>query len=229
MDPKKLFIDERLRGVCGYCGSAPNSRDHVPSRVLLDEPFPQNLPVIEACKNCNEGFSQDEEYLACLIECVICGTTEPNSLKREKIQRILNEHPLLAAKIRESQTTDENGNLMWASEPSRIKNVILKLARGHLAHGLHVFHFEEPEYLAITPIINMAEDELIEFENIPKNVFFPEVGSRAFEAMCKDLSTNWHDWREVQAGRYRYRIEQGVDGDKVKIVLSEYLASTVIW
>ena len=74
MDPRKLFVDERLTGKCIYCGRNPETRDHVPSRVLLDKPFPDNLPVVDACRTCNEDFSQDEEYLACLIECAICGT-----------------------------------------------------------------------------------------------------------------------------------------------------------
>jgi hypothetical protein len=59
MDPKKLFIDERLKGICAYCGARPESRDHVPSRVLLDKPYPENLPVVEACFKCNGEFSAD--------------------------------------------------------------------------------------------------------------------------------------------------------------------------
>ncbi len=64
MDPKKLFIDERLKGNCAYCGAVADSRDHIPSRVLLDEPYPENIPVAESCTKCNGGFSSDEEYLA---------------------------------------------------------------------------------------------------------------------------------------------------------------------
>jgi hypothetical protein len=42
MDPRHLFIDERLTGRCVYCGGRPNTRDHCPSKVLLDEAFPAN-------------------------------------------------------------------------------------------------------------------------------------------------------------------------------------------
>jgi hypothetical protein len=143
MDPRQLFFDERLRGICSYCGTTPNTRDHVPSRVLLDEPYPTNLPVVEACKSCTEKFSQDEEYIACFIECVICGTAEPNYVKREKVRRILLERPFLATRIRESCSKDSNGNLVWAVDISRIENVILKLARGHLAFELNI-HCQAP-------------------------------------------------------------------------------------
>jgi hypothetical protein len=61
------FSDLRLDAQCAYCGSFPESRDHVPSKILLDEPFPYNLPVVPSCNNCNNGFSKDETYFACAI------------------------------------------------------------------------------------------------------------------------------------------------------------------
>jgi hypothetical protein len=71
MDPKKLFADERFNGVCVHCGSEPSSRDHVPSKVFLDQPFSDDLPVVPACEACNNRMSIDEVYVACLVECVI--------------------------------------------------------------------------------------------------------------------------------------------------------------
>lgn len=230
MDPRKLFVDERLTGLCGFCGGDPDTRDHIPSRVLLDEPFPPNLPVVEACGTCNGGFSQDEEYVSCLIECVICGTTEPDTLERQKVRRILKERPSLMAKIRESRIEDADGNILWRADTDRVRNVVLKLARGHLAYELNVFHFEAPCVLEYMPLMMMTEEELIAFESLPEdgNVLFPEIGSRAFISMWKS-DKEWNDWREVQPGRYRYRIEQSCGGDRVQFVISEYLACTVIW
>ena len=87
----RTFSDERLDEFCSYCGKKPETRDHVPSKVLLDKPFPENLPIVPACKKCNEDLSLDEEYFSCLIECILCGTTEIDKLKREKIKKILSE------------------------------------------------------------------------------------------------------------------------------------------
>jgi len=89
MDPRHLFIDERLTGRCVYCGGQPDTRDHCPSKVLLDEPFPANLGVVEACAECNDSFSSHEQYLACLIEAVICESAEPDDVNRINIKRIL--------------------------------------------------------------------------------------------------------------------------------------------
>ena len=85
MEQIKPFSDSRLEGYCAYCGDITNTRDHVPSKILLDEPYPENLPVVPACSKCNQGFSLDEEYLACLIECIIVGSTKPRDVKRDKM------------------------------------------------------------------------------------------------------------------------------------------------
>ena len=61
------------------------TKDHVPSKILLDEPYPEHLPVVPACQICNRGFSSDEAYVACLIESAKWGTTEIDQIKREKI------------------------------------------------------------------------------------------------------------------------------------------------
>lgn len=131
MDPRKLFADARLTGRCVYCGGEPSTRDHVPSRVLLDEPFPPDLPIVQACEACNNGFSTNEQYLACLLECVLCGTVDPALVCRDKIKRVLSENAPLALRIAASCRADEASNLLWEAEVDRVRNVILKLARGH--------------------------------------------------------------------------------------------------
>lgn len=99
MDQIRDLADDRLSRGCAYCGSAPNTRDHVPSKVFLDEPFPTELPVVGACKKCNNGFSQDEEYVACIVECALLGTADPGLHRREKISKILQRSPALQAKL----------------------------------------------------------------------------------------------------------------------------------
>lgn len=41
MDPRHLPVDSRLVGGCVFCGGEPGTRDHVPSKVLLDDPLPK--------------------------------------------------------------------------------------------------------------------------------------------------------------------------------------------
>ena len=74
-------------------------REHAASRVLLDDPLPDDLPLVGSCHRCNSGFSRDEEYLACLIDCVISGSTDPDKVKRPKVRASLLHSPSLAARI----------------------------------------------------------------------------------------------------------------------------------
>ena len=230
MDPKQLFIDERFKGICAYCGAGANCRDHIPSRVLLDDPYPANLPVAESCSQCNSGFSTDEEYLSCLIECVIHGTTEPNDRFRPKVAKILKARPSIATRIETGKTLDHNNDPVWQPEWSRVREVILKLARGHMSYELGLQHTEEPLIVDIMPAPCMSEDEIEQFNSLNEETGFlyPELGSRAFINLLSGKPTAYGQWHVVQENRYRYAIGQS-SGDWVKFVLSEYLACRVVW
>jgi len=230
MDPRKLYADERFTGLCVYCGREPSTRDHVPSRVLLDEPFPADLPVVSACEACNNSFSLDEPYLACLVECVITGSVDPNSARREKVKRILTEKPALASLIAASRREDESGNVLWEPDVARVRNVVLKLARGHAAYECSEPQTGEPECLSFIPLCAMSAEQLRSFETPPVEHVWPELGSRAFlRAVVGNSEVALDDgWQVVQQGRYRYLVSHSGQ-TAVRLVLSEYLACEVVW
>jgi hypothetical protein len=230
MDPKKLFLDDRFRGVCSYCGAVADSRDHVPSRILLDEPYPDNLPVAESCVRCNKGFSLSEEYLACFIECVIQGTTTPDDNFRPKVVETLKARPSIRQRIENCKRVDGNNQTHWVPEAERVEEIVLKLARGHIAYELGLQHIEEPEAVEITPIPCMSEDQLRLFFSLENEVgsLYPEIGSRAFINVLSGKPTAYDQWHVVQRNRYQYVVGQSC-GDWVKIVLSNYLACRVAW
>src|ERR1700722_12574168 len=118
----RTYSDQRLDYVCTFCGALPDTKDHVPSRIFLDDPFPENLPVIPCCSKCNQGFSLDEEYIACLIECAIHGTTSVKDLHREKVKKILSKKELLRGRIT-SAIVEQDGNKLFIIEEDRVKNV----------------------------------------------------------------------------------------------------------
>ena len=103
MDQLRDFADSRLLSGCIYCGGPAETRDHVPSRCLLERPYPENLPVVASCARCNQGFSKDEEYLVCLIESALCGSTDPDKIKRPTVANILRNSPTLRARIESAQ------------------------------------------------------------------------------------------------------------------------------
>lgn len=242
MDARHLFMDHRLRGVCAYCGGQPDTRDHVPSKALLDEPYPPQLPVVDACKDCNTGFSLDEQYLSCFLECVIRGTVEPSGLQRTNVKRILTENPALQERIRSShalqpriplsQEFDELADSVWKPETDRVHKVVEKLARGHAAYELYP-RLEEPIQLAFLPLPMLSDQQRAALEDIASGqpAPWPELGSRAFlraSGKQPDRFERVGDWIIVQPGRYRYAvIETG--GVLVRMILSEYLACLVAW
>jgi hypothetical protein len=230
MDPRHLFVDERLTGSCVFCAGVPDTRDHCPSKVLLDDPLPPNLPVVAACRRCNNSFSEDEQYLACAIDAVLCGSVQQGDMHRSKVKSILDASPALATRIRNSRRFDDSGNAVWEVETERVRNVIVKLARGHVAYELSLPHVEEPDEVAYVPFVSMGEVERAAYESpITSDVqIWPEIGSRAFLRAANWPSELLTGWQVVQEGRYRYFVGQTC-GDFVQIVLSEYLACRVVW
>jgi len=132
MEQLRSYADDRLINGCIYCGGPEETRDHIPSRIFLDSPLPENLPVVGACWSCNNGFSRDEEYVACLIEAVIAGSTDPEHMRRPRVANVFRRAPALRARIERAKSS-QNGRVQFGVEPNRVRNVLLKLARGHAA------------------------------------------------------------------------------------------------
>ncbi len=220
------YGDERNKGWCVFCGGPMETRDHAPSRVFLDEPYPENLPVVASCHACNNSFSLDEEYLACLIECARTGSVEQASSARPKIAKTFARKPPLASRLAAAcvETAD---TIIWKPEEPRVRRVILKLARAHIAYEQNEPQLDDPACVSIIPLCVMTEDAREDFEASPDAGLWPEVGSRAMHRILVGAEGEY-PWIEVQPGRYRYLVASG-PGLIVRIVIAEYLAAEVTW
>lgn len=252
MDPRHQAVDERLvEGGCVYCGCAfvdarelerlrvegpedqldeaanrQRTRDHVPSRALLDEPFPPNLPVVECCHACNNGFSLDEQYLVCLLECVVSGGTEPDLFERTRVARILRESAALRERITATRREGVTGPA-WEMDRQRVQKVVMKLARGHVAFEEYP-RLSEPASVNFVPLLLMSPETRCRFESgYDGSPLLPEVGSRALGRIAQDASGSV--WVDVQPGRYRYALTADSTGVSVRLVIREYLACSVSW
>jgi hypothetical protein len=241
VDQLKDLADHRLLQGCIYCGGAAETKDHVPSRILLDQPFPENVHVVPACRSCNNGFSRDEEYLACLIECAIAGSTNPDSILRPRVASILKRKPALRSRI-EAAKRVVDGKTVFFAEEARFQNVLLKLARGHAAFDLSSTVRREPTLLMWWPMSMMSEKQRDSFDAAHVTELLGEIGSRGMQRMqitqlllqspsgelaALDLVIN--DWVDVQEGRYRYLAVDDTSGVRIKIVIAEFLACEVHW
>ena len=118
--------------VCCYCGDFADTVDHVPSKVFLDKPYPDNLPVVPCCRKCNEQFSLDEEYVVVLFECVRLQTFIPKRFQREKIRKIVEHNPAILQTVKETVHPLLDGHISIDPENGRLKKVLTKLIAGHL-------------------------------------------------------------------------------------------------
>ncbi len=200
----------------------------MPSRILLDDPFPENLPKVASCRACNQGFSLDEEYVACLLDCTLAGTVD-GVLQRPKVRRILSKKPALAARLR-TALVRRGDDTTFTVEHERVKNVVLKLARGHALFELSEVFRDDPDSVGIVPLSTLSLGERERFEEPPSGIrAWPEVGSRAMQravivTMGHESGVIYPEWISVQPGRYRYLAFEST----VRIVLSEYLACEVV-
>ena len=221
--------DDRNKGWCVFCGGPNETSDHTPSRVLLDEPYPDNLGTSPACLSCNNGFSADEAYLACLLECVAARSAVPAAFERQKIARMVEGNSGLAARLVGARQETEAG-VTFDVDHDRIRNVVIKLARGHAAYELNEPQLDEPLDVIIKPLMLMDEAARERFERDDQEfALWPEVGSRAMNRLLVAGADVFDEgWLVVQEGRYRYRTSQD-DGLTVRFVIRDYLACEVRW
>jgi len=226
VDPSQLFQDERLVQFCAYCGAPPVTRDHVPGRVFLEKPYPDNLAVVQACKRCNNEISNDEEFVASLIACLVVGTATPGDQPREGIRRTLAKKPQLVKTLEVllSEGLDE-------VTTERVRKTVTQYARGHVAFECGELRVSEPTLSLLFLLDSLPNEERAMFESIKPMELYPEIGSRKFIQHFGGRAIPFDEfegWYIVQSGSYRYAVELGREYT-VKIVLGECLGAVVSW
>jgi hypothetical protein len=148
---------------CVYCPQEATTRDHVIPRCLLERPYPPNLPTVPSCKQCNEGFSGDEEYfLAVMAQTGF----EPSLMSKVGeggvVDRMLTRSAGLDAHFVESSHVAEDGRVFIVPDETRIANVARKVAFGLFCHRytpdvLPDLH----DFLALKPVHNLDNSNFI--------------------------------------------------------------------
>lgn len=221
--------DSRNKGFCAHCGGPEETRDHNPSKIFLDAPLPENLPVASSCQACNASFSDDEEYVACLLECVISGNVDPARFERHSVSRTLAGNRRLQRELA-GACREVEGEIWWDPDGARLRRIAIKLARGLVDFELNEPQLHEPETVWSMPLMLMSQWDRRAFENDESDfALWPELGSRAFHRVLMGPEDSWvNGWIVVQPNRFRYRVSQA-GGTRVRMVLREYLALDIIW
>jgi len=228
-DDRVLFFTEKRKdkeSLCIYCQEPANTREHVPSKIFLDEPYPDYLSVVPACMNCNNSFSMDEAYVACLVD-YLKGLTF-NSGLRGKIQNHFDAHPQLFQRLKNATKKNEN-NFEFIFEDDRIKRILLKLAVGHLAYECNEIMNDEPIHLNYAILPHLDDQSIESFNSNYAIDLFPEVGSPLFQTIIELPSgSKCYPWFIIQDNQYRFMVGCG-DSYAVRLVISEYLFAEIIW
>lgn len=235
------FADNRLIQGCIYCGGPADTRDHVPSKCLLERPYPTNLTVVGCCVSCNQDFSKDEEYFVCLIESILCGSTDPQKIGRPSVARIMQNSPALRKRIEASQT-EVNGQIAFVPEVERVQNVMLKLARGHASFELSQPCRTEPDHFWCGDFLSLPEEIREAFDSVHFQQVFGEVGSRNMQRLLvtqmtvqsdngeeQNVSILINDWIDVQDDQYRFITIDDMGMLVIRIIIAEYFACEVAW
>lgn len=92
---------------------------------------------------------------------------------------------------------------------------------------LNEAQISEPAHIWATPLQNLTDAQINEFEQIPDNGAWPEVGSRMMTRVLTGQDLH-NGWVVVQPGTYRYSVaQQGLM--LVRSIIDEYLATEVYW
>lgn len=130
---RKTFITP-----CLFCGKIAETKDHIPSKNLLEKPYPNNLLTIPSCDKCNKSFSLDEEYfLNVLVEISDNPTLQAKKNFGCNVHKARERSKGLKKRIEDSLIKGEDGKIYFQSETNRIKKVIEKNALGLYFHKYH--------------------------------------------------------------------------------------------
>ena len=202
--------NKRFDSICIYCrANVANSREHLPSRVFLDTPYPEQYSIVPACEKCNGGFSADEVYVSSFIDKLRSTLSNNEFLLRENTIATIN-HDKELAKILNEQIRTENGRILVNYVPESFSKILIKLAKGHLCQ-------EQDRFIKSDCLVecnfkfkpDLSEDEIYHFEELPLADKASECGSDFTHGLLivEDIgfpSQIFVPWNQVQDGNYRY-------------------------
>jgi hypothetical protein len=171
---------------CLYCGEKATTLEHVPSKSLLEKPFPNNLFTFPACEKCNKSFSLDEEYFLNVLTVLSQSETLVNrTLPGGSIYKSRQRSNKLHNRLLNSLVQGEDGRTYFKPEVERLKKIIEKYAFGlyYLKYGkkadlslfncvgFHPYHSEETRPSEIILLTHSERFKPKKWFHIQNNVF----------------------------------------------------------
>lgn len=187
--------------------------------MFIDNPIPEEWNIAPSCKECNNSFSQDEQFVACVIEYLRSFVYYNGIIQRKMIQKTFEKRPQILQKI-QSLCKIDKFNLTISSEVfDDIEKVALKVAKGHLIYECNQFLSDDVE-ISIMFKSQMDDEVIRKFNSALQCSVLPEIGSRGSNQICFVNNMLITTWKVIDEKNYRYLISN--DGI-VRIVIREFL------
>lgn len=221
--------DKSAKNGCVYCGKPANTREHIPSKAFLSEPYPEDLATIPACFDCNNGFSEDEKYVSCFLDILKEAVYQDYTRRGETARRLEKDKKLKS--LLDAQIKKYDERVTYTLDENRLCRILVKLAKGHAGFEMDHISFEDADIkVRYSFVFNMSESAVDAFEEIPQTEIAPEVGSRGCITpfVVQNVETGevagFMLWNDIQENQYRYQVSYNeVGGICVKIVIYEML------
>lgn len=225
---------------CIYCGSKASSREHSPSKVFLNLPYPDNLPTLPACRKCNNSYSDDELYSEVFLDSLKCFSGYEDNISEENQSRIYKNMAFYdAQKFYYNYVQD-----ISVSVPEQLVGILKKLSFCHVVYELcEGYNYGDQNTIEIIEFVcrfrfQMKNEQIEEFKmpiNIDESVI-PELGSRIYENIRiiepllkpigggADLKMNLVllFWTVIQENNYEYIVWIDKDFINVKIAIHDF-------
>ncbi|MGD6940973.1 hypothetical protein ACQCT6_02900 [Cytobacillus gottheilii] len=222
---------------CIYCGEAANTREHIPSKVFLEKPYPSNLYIVPACIDCNNSFSADELFLSIFISWKKHKYTMNKHNVDIDLSEKLKKHNETLKKIIRLLILDKNEEVK-----QKVEKILYKLAIGHAVYELSEGFFRDSQNfetsIKYTFLEEMTPHEVNDFTTpfILNDYPLPEIGSRVYERIMvveykqdylHKLRMLMLDWVDVQDDIYTYTAYIFGSTIKVKMVFLNYFFAEI--
>jgi len=149
-----------------------------------------------------------------VLHAVIAGSLYPDPTKHPEAATILrsNRHVVRSLKTGpdgQLLSFDDQRPFTLFPDVNRVRNVIVKNARGHAYHDIAEPLLEDPDHVDFAPLELMSQEQRAAFEAAGTDAelaVWPEVGSRMTALILAEEAVAG-GWITVEAGRYRYSID----------------------
>lgn len=193
-----------MDSLCYLCGSQEDlTKDHVFPQSLFPKPKPQNLITLDCCRNCQDGYMEDEEYFRNMLSTSkdVYGTTSGKKLWDSKVLRGLTRTQGIQRKTFEKLKTvelkTEAGLFLgmqkaFLIDKDKFDRVLRKIVRG--LHFLHTGFIATDN--SVTVKWDLSEKSLVDLAEYHKyiqfsNNFCDVVGYQGAKSIDAGASSMW--------------------------------------